>query len=54
MNVGWYIVYLLMIAINTVMTTHHGFGLNTWQYWVWSGMLILTFVAGASYKKEDT
>lgn len=33
MNFGWYIVYLLMIAANSVMCTSHGYGINTWQNW---------------------
>lgn len=46
MNKGWYIVYLLMIAVNSIMTTCHGFGFDTWQHWAWLGMLILCFIAG--------
>lgn len=46
MNTGWYIVYLLMIAINSVMTTAHGFHIGTWQHWVWFGMLVICFIAG--------
>ena len=51
MNWGWYLVYLLMIVINSVMTTVHGFNITTWQYWVWGAMLILCFVSGANYRK---
>ena len=50
MNVGWYVVYILMITINSAMTTFHGFGLNTWQHWVWFVMLVLTFIAGQNCK----
>lgn len=46
MNVGWYVVYLLMIIINSVMTALHGFNIATWQYWVWFGMLVMCFIAG--------
>ena len=55
MNVGWYVVYLLMTFANAGMATLHGFGINTWQFWAWSGIVMLTFVSGASYRrKEDT
>jgi len=53
MNVGWYVVYLLMIVINQVMCVTHGFNLFTWQAWVWMVIPIMCFVAGAHYK-EDT
>lgn len=52
MNVGWYIVYLLMIMCNGVMCHVHNFDGGTWQYWVWSIMIILTFVAGSNYRKK--
>ena len=51
MNTGWYIVYLLMIAINSVMTTVHGFDIGTWQHWAWFGMLVMCFVAGSNCYK---
>jgi hypothetical protein len=51
---GWYTVYLLMVCINSVMATLHGFGISTWQFWIWATMLIICFVAGSNYRdKED-
>lgn len=51
-NWGWYIVYLLMVMLNSIMCSIHGFTIVTWQYWVYFWMLVLTFVAGASYRKD--
>lgn len=51
-NWGWYLVYLLMVATNSVMCAIHGFTLLTWQYWVYFCMLVLCFVSGASYHKD--
>ena len=48
MNYGWYFVYLLMIAINSVMTTFHGFHAATWQHWVWLAIVVMSFIAGRS------
>lgn len=48
MNVGWYVVYLLMICINSVVTAINGFNIATWQFWVQSGLLIMCFVSGAN------
>ena len=52
MNWGWYVVYILSIIINVVVCHINHFTLTTWQYWVYSALLILTFVAGANYRKE--
>lgn len=51
-NWGWYTVYLLMIAANSVMTTLHGFGVFTWQHWAYFWMLVLCFIAGSEYRKK--
>ena len=53
MNVGWYVVYLLMCVANALMCVSQGFAINTWQFWVWTGIIALTFVSGASYKKKE-
>lgn len=50
MNIGWYIVYLLMIAANVAMCRAHGYGLSSWQQWVWFGIMVLCFVSGANYR----
>lgn len=47
MNLGW-IIYLLMITINSVMTTAHGFDITTWQHWVWFAVVVVSFMAGRS------
>ena len=53
MNWGWYLVYLLMVIINSVMCSVHGFGVFTWQYWVYFWMLVLCFASGANYSKKE-
>lgn len=53
MNVGWYVVYVLMCMANGVMCVKHGFDFNTWQFWVWTGIIALTFVSGASYRRKE-
>ena len=50
MKSGWYTVYLLMIVLNSVMSTTYGFGINTWQHWAWFGMLVVCFIAGNNYQ----
>lgn len=45
---GWYVVYILMIAANAVMCHFNGFSVLTWQYWVWSVIVILTYISGAN------
>ena len=51
---GWYVVYLIMVIINSVMCVTNGFYLNTWQYWVWLVIPMMCWIAGCSYcKKED-
>lgn len=54
MNVGWYVVYLLMCGLNGAMCTAHGFHFGQWQFWAWSGIVILSFIAGSNYRKGDT
>lgn len=52
-NWGWYLVYLSMIIINSIMNVIHDFDISTWQYWVYFWMLVLCFVSGSNcYKKE--
>lgn len=46
MNVGWYVVYLLMIFLNSMTWLNSGFGIKTWQYWASFGMLVMCFIAG--------
>lgn len=53
MNVGWYIVYLLMCIANGIMCVEHGFSIDSWQFWVWTGILAITFVSGASYRRKE-
>ena len=53
MNWGWYIVYLLMCIANGIMCNIHGFSIDGWQFWVWTGIVGLTFVAGASYRRKE-
>ena len=48
---GWYAVYLLTIAVNSVMCSINGFNIASWQFWVWIWVPILSFVSGASYRK---
>ena len=52
MNVGWYVVYCLMIIANQVLCYTQGFDIGAWQNWLWSAFLILCFVAGSYYRKE--
>ena len=52
-NWGWYLVYILMIIINSVMCTLHGFNILTWQHWVYFWTLVLCFVSGANYCKWE-
>ena len=52
MNVGWYVVYILMVIFNQILCNIYGFNLLTWQNWAWSIMLILCFVSGSNYLKE--
>jgi hypothetical protein len=46
---GWYIVYMLMIILNSIMCIKHGFGPNTWQNWAWFGIVVMSFIAGRGY-----
>lgn len=50
---GWYVVYLLMVVINGIMCTLHGYDIFTWQYWVWAFTIILSFVAGSNWRKDE-
>lgn len=50
---GWYIGYLFVVFVNSIMCSIHGFGINTWQYWVHTVILILSFVSGANYRKGE-
>ena len=54
MNWGWYTVYLIMVVINSTMCVANGFGFNTWQYWVWLVIPMMSWIAGRSCQhKED-
>lgn len=50
MNIGWYLVYLFAIFINSFLSSHEGFYLNDWQYWVYLGTCIFSFLAGSYYR----
>ena len=51
MKTGWYIVWLLMILSGSIMCNIHGFGIDTWQNWVWLGIVILSYFAGRGMGK---
>lgn len=51
-NWGWYVVYLSMVIINSIMCSIHDFNVLTWQYWVYFWILVLCFVSGANYRKK--
>ena len=51
MSKGWYAVYLLAIIIGSFMSTFHGHNIFTWQYWVWFGLIAISFIAGSEYRK---
>lgn len=53
MNWGWYVLYLIMVIINSTMCVTNGFGFNTWQYWVWLTIPMMCWIAGASYRKKE-
>ena len=46
-NWGWVLVYFLMLVINGLMNRAKGFDPSTWQYWVFSSLLMMCFVSGA-------
>lgn len=46
MNVGWYVVYLLMIAINSVANSINGYTIGSWQFWLSLGLLMMCYIAG--------
>lgn len=52
MNVGWYVVYLLMCSLNGVTCINNGFGFNSWQFWAYTGMIIMSFIAGSNYRRN--
>lgn len=52
-NWGWYVVYLLMCFANAFMSVKHGYTIDSWQFWAWSGIIALVFVSGSNYRKED-
>lgn len=43
---GWYVVYLIACGINGLMCAFNGFGLKTWQFWVWCALPVLAYGAG--------
>ena len=51
MNIGWHIVWLLMVVANSIMCSSHGFGVDTWQNWVWFGIVMLSYFAGRGVGK---
>lgn len=53
MNKGWYAIYLLAIAIASAMSTFHGYNISTWQYWVWFGLIVISFIAGSEYRNKE-
>lgn len=52
-NWGWYLVYILMIALNSVMFAVHDCNIFSWQYWVYAAMLIMCFISGSNYRKKE-
>ena len=46
MNRGWNVVYLLMVMATGMMSTLNGYGLRSWQSWVYLGIVTLTYIAG--------
>jgi hypothetical protein len=53
MNVGWYVVYVLMCSANGLMCAEHGFTVDQWQFWAWSGIIALAFISGANYRRRE-
>lgn len=51
MNTGWYVVYLIMCALNGALCSLSGFYINTWQFWAWTGIVIMSFITGSNYRK---
>lgn len=43
---GWYMVYIITIVLNSILSTLSGYNLFTWQYWAWSILIILAYSAG--------
>lgn len=52
-NGGWYVVYLLMCFANAFMCIRHGFTIDQWQFWAWTGIVALTFISGANYRRKE-
>ena len=43
---GWYVVYLLICAINGALCTSQGYHPGTWQFWVWVIMILFARLSG--------
>lgn len=43
---GWYIVYLLVICINSCILLSEGIQINNPKYWISFGCVVLAFFAG--------
>lgn len=43
---GWYVVYLMCCALNGVLLTSMGYGLKTWQFWVYILLFVLVRASG--------
>lgn len=51
MNMGWYMVYLIMCVLNGALCSQSGFSFDTWQFWSRTGIVIMSFIAGSHYRK---
>lgn len=49
MNNGWYVVYIVMCALNGVLYGTMGHTITSWQFWVGLFIPILCYIAGTNH-----
>lgn len=43
---GWYVVYIMTCFLNAMTLMLNGFNITTWQFWAWTFLVILSYIAG--------
>lgn len=45
---GWFVVYVLMCALNGLLYATMGYSINSWQFWVSLFIPALCYIAGTN------
>ena len=44
-----YTIYLICVAMNSVLMSHLGISLTQWEYWVFLTLMVVSWMCGIEY-----